>query len=557
MHARTPALSRTAYLLTGDAHLAEDLVQTALFKAAKAWHRIDGDPEPYVRRILYTQNVSWWRRAGSPETVPRLVRRPGGVHRDSDLRLTLEQALARLTTRQRTVLVLRYFEDLTEVQTAAALGIGSGTVKSITRQALARLRTLAPELAELIGETLMTTDELRRELDRIADSAPASPTSPTTPGPAPGVRSSATASRSSPQLPPWSSASPASWPGFPTVQSRRWRPVPRGAHRIQDAPTYFTGQDLDDLTYSGDIETDLAVGRGAVAYATEEGVPVLVDAATGAYHFLALPGFTGIDAAMELSPDGQRLAYSYADPRCPGAELGPDADRCCGSSTSRRGTSDDVPLQGGMGVAVDDVSWSPSGTWLIWRLEDERLGQRPVRLVRAFPPWRRGTRSRCLAGGRPRPSAVHRGGRVRPRGGHPRQPQLDRIQGLGEPVVHAVAKPGQGLNLVVFASFTDVGVAVITANPSGYGYRIREDFADGYAPNLGYGRAVGLRLRHWTRSADGSWTPSRATGPEVEDNGSTPASSDEDLVELSQLAILDVESSDLTPPTRRTVVSRP
>lgn len=150
--ARTPALSRTAYLLTGDTHLAEDLVQTALFKAAKAWHRIEGDPEPYVRRILYTQNISWWRQRkqvreqalGAYDVPARPV--------DPDLRLTLEDALRRLTTRQRTVLVLRYFEDLTEVQTAAALGIGSGTVKSIGRQALARLRALAPELAELVGE---------------------------------------------------------------------------------------------------------------------------------------------------------------------------------------------------------------------------------------------------------------------------------------------------------------------------------------------------------------------------------------------------------------------
>ncbi|MCW2853622.1 MAG: sigE 7 [Nocardioides sp.] len=149
--ARTPALSRTAYLLTGDAHLAEDLVQTALFKAAKAWHRIEGDPEPYVRRILYTQNVSWWRQRRITETALGSYDGPvpGG---DVDLRLSLEQALARLTTRQRTVLVLRYFEDLTEVQTGYALGIGSGTVKSICRQALARLRALAPELAELIGE---------------------------------------------------------------------------------------------------------------------------------------------------------------------------------------------------------------------------------------------------------------------------------------------------------------------------------------------------------------------------------------------------------------------
>jgi RNA polymerase sigma-70 factor (sigma-E family) len=150
--ARTPALSRTAYLLTGDAHLAEDLVQTALFKAARAWHRIDGDPEPYVRRILYTQNVSWWRQR-------RLRESPLGTHdaaaapaSDPDVRMTLQAALARLTARQRTVLVLRYLEDLTEVQTAEVLGIRPGTVKSIGRQALARLRALAPELAELVGE---------------------------------------------------------------------------------------------------------------------------------------------------------------------------------------------------------------------------------------------------------------------------------------------------------------------------------------------------------------------------------------------------------------------
>ncbi len=146
VHARTPALSRTAYLLTGDAHLAEDLVQTALFKAAKAWHRIDGDPEPYVRRILYTQNVSWWRSRKLTETSLGSYDVPAATG-DSDLRLTLEQALARLTTRQRTVLVLRFFEDLTEVQTAEVLSCSVSTVKSQTRHALSRLRELAPELA--------------------------------------------------------------------------------------------------------------------------------------------------------------------------------------------------------------------------------------------------------------------------------------------------------------------------------------------------------------------------------------------------------------------------
>ena len=150
--ARTAALSRTAYLLTGDAHLAEDLVQTALFKAARSWHRIQGQPEPYVRRILYTQNVSWWRaRRHLREQELGGLDAPA-VAVDSDLRLSLEEALGLLTTRQRTVLVLRYFEDLTEVQAAAVLGIGAGTVKSIGRQALARLRTLAPELSDLIEE---------------------------------------------------------------------------------------------------------------------------------------------------------------------------------------------------------------------------------------------------------------------------------------------------------------------------------------------------------------------------------------------------------------------
>ncbi|WP_343050293.1 SigE family RNA polymerase sigma factor [Nocardioides ungokensis] len=125
-------------------------MQTALFKAARSWQRIQGSPEAYVRRILYTQNISWWRTRRVKETALGSYDVPTATG-DADLRITLEQALAGLTTRQRTVLVLRYFEDLTEVQTAATLGIGAGTVKSITRQALARLRTLAPELAELVG----------------------------------------------------------------------------------------------------------------------------------------------------------------------------------------------------------------------------------------------------------------------------------------------------------------------------------------------------------------------------------------------------------------------
>lgn len=150
VHARGPALARTAYLLTGDHHLAEDLLQTALMKTAQHWERIHTSPEAFARRTLYHQNISWWRRRRFAET--RLEGYDDASSPpDPDLRLTLAEALRRLTVKQRTVLVLRFYEDLTEVQTAAVLGISPGTVKSTSRHALGRLRTLAPELADLMG----------------------------------------------------------------------------------------------------------------------------------------------------------------------------------------------------------------------------------------------------------------------------------------------------------------------------------------------------------------------------------------------------------------------
>jgi RNA polymerase sigma-70 factor (sigma-E family) len=150
--ARSAALMRTAYLLTQDHQLAEDLVQTALFKAALRWHRITGDPEPYVRRILYTESISWWRRRTrrAAESAPGFDE-PSSADVDVDLQLSLDRALQRLTPRQRAVLVLRYYEDLTEVDAARVLGVGVGTVKSMHRQALARLRAASPDLGQLIG----------------------------------------------------------------------------------------------------------------------------------------------------------------------------------------------------------------------------------------------------------------------------------------------------------------------------------------------------------------------------------------------------------------------
>jgi RNA polymerase sigma-70 factor (sigma-E family) len=149
--ARGAALAHTAYLLTGDHHLAEDLLQTTLFKAAKAWHRIQGDPEPYVRRIMHNQNISTWRsRRHLREVALSPGHEPPMPDNDPDLRIALRRALGTLTPKQRAVVVLRFYEDRTEVETAAYLSISPGTVKSTTRQALARLRAAAPDLQDLL-----------------------------------------------------------------------------------------------------------------------------------------------------------------------------------------------------------------------------------------------------------------------------------------------------------------------------------------------------------------------------------------------------------------------
>jgi len=143
--ARSRALLRTAYLLTRDHALAEDLVQTALAKAWFHWSRIrDDDPEPYVRRILVTTYSSWWRRRWNGEIpTDELPESPAPA---GDDRLDLWDAIGRLPRRQRAVVVLRFYEDLTEAETARLMGSTVGTVKSQTAKALAKLR-LDPALA--------------------------------------------------------------------------------------------------------------------------------------------------------------------------------------------------------------------------------------------------------------------------------------------------------------------------------------------------------------------------------------------------------------------------
>ena len=138
---RSPALLRTAYLLTHDEALAEDLLQTALAKAWFVWRRID-EPEPYVRRILVTTAASWWRRRWTGERPTEVLPEPTEVVTDggSAERQDLWGALGRLPGRQRAVVVLRFLEDRSERETADLMGCSLGTVKSQAAKALAKLR---------------------------------------------------------------------------------------------------------------------------------------------------------------------------------------------------------------------------------------------------------------------------------------------------------------------------------------------------------------------------------------------------------------------------------
>ena len=140
--ARSAALWRSAWLLTGDRHRAEDLVQTALMKCWRRWDRIDdpGAVEAYVRRTMATTYTDWWRRRWNGELPTDQVPDTAATSPDPGVRRDVLVALAALPRGQRAVVVLRYFDDLTEAQTATALGISVGTVKSQAARALRSLR---------------------------------------------------------------------------------------------------------------------------------------------------------------------------------------------------------------------------------------------------------------------------------------------------------------------------------------------------------------------------------------------------------------------------------
>lgn len=143
--AASPALLRTAWMLTGDAGAAEDLLQTALAKAWPRWGRLaaEGNPVAYVRKIMANTQVSWWRRRWTGEIpshhLPEMATCTDAFAAVDD-RDVLRLALRCLPRRQRAVVVLRYYEDLSEEETALALGCSVGTVKSQASKGLARLR---------------------------------------------------------------------------------------------------------------------------------------------------------------------------------------------------------------------------------------------------------------------------------------------------------------------------------------------------------------------------------------------------------------------------------
>jgi RNA polymerase sigma-70 factor (sigma-E family) len=149
---RQHALLRTAVLLTGDLATAEDLLQTSLARLYLAWHRVERQEamDAYVRRIMVNQYTTWWRRTWrhretsvDPATLlPSQRSTTAGADLEVVERVALWRVVQMLPPRQRATVVLRYYEDLSEAQTAEVMGCSVGTVKAASSRALARLRPL-------------------------------------------------------------------------------------------------------------------------------------------------------------------------------------------------------------------------------------------------------------------------------------------------------------------------------------------------------------------------------------------------------------------------------
>jgi RNA polymerase sigma-70 factor (sigma-E family) len=147
-----PTLLRAAHSVTGRHEDAEDAVQSSLLKAMRAWQRVANQErwrqQAYVRQIVVNTCRSGWRKWGSRVAIGDVPETVNAPETDTiDDREMLRQALARLPARQREVLMLRYYEDLTEAEIAKKLGCAPGTVKSSAARALRALRDMLPEYA--------------------------------------------------------------------------------------------------------------------------------------------------------------------------------------------------------------------------------------------------------------------------------------------------------------------------------------------------------------------------------------------------------------------------
>lgn len=152
-------LRRSAYVLCGDWHLAEDIVQSAYHRVFRAWHRVRvmDLPDAYARKVVYRcfLDTRKWQRESA--TLDALADRPAAAGGDADVRLTVLAALAGLPPRTRAVVALRYWEDQSVEQTAAVLGMSPGTVKSMAARGLAQLRRrLGGELGALLPDSTDT-----------------------------------------------------------------------------------------------------------------------------------------------------------------------------------------------------------------------------------------------------------------------------------------------------------------------------------------------------------------------------------------------------------------
>ena len=167
--ARMPAVLRWAHLLTGDRGRAEDLVQHAFAATYRHWRRIEpAGAEAYVRRAVLNAHLSWWRRGWRSEQPVAEPPERAGPDRtgDVDERDAMWAALAGLPPRQRAVLVLRYYEDLSEAEIARVLDVSPGTVKSQAAKGIARLRTLVP--GPVRGEAAVSAQREPSEAGRPA-----------------------------------------------------------------------------------------------------------------------------------------------------------------------------------------------------------------------------------------------------------------------------------------------------------------------------------------------------------------------------------------------------